>query len=155
MITPNDDKLTKEIVYTLFNRWIRQRPGLDINNYVSGWNDKNGWSAYRSEVRSISKDRRRALAALEDFESLPFDLEVLEYALSAYSGRLQLKSDESGRGFYINYCTGQYWPTEYRQAAASVLELYKWKMHRIIEARWESEGYYKPAPNKGYVKRED
>ncbi|RJQ46849.1 MAG: hypothetical protein C4534_02045 [Gaiellales bacterium] len=106
---------TKDEAYTVFDRWIRRRPGLD-------WRDKAGIAAYNSEVRAIGKQRIRALKALQDFARPwnEYSPELLiEASQRAYSGRLSF--DHKGQ---IEYTAGQYWPTEYRQAAAAVLELY-------------------------------
>lgn len=102
--------------------WIKQRPGLDPMNYGS---DANGRAAYRSEVRSIGKQRKEALDALEEARGYKPDAEALEDAFRcAFSGRL------SWNGSELRYSTGQYWPTEYRAAAAAVLNAYCSTMRR-------------------------
>lgn len=165
--------LNVDEVFTALETWIKQRPGLDINDYVSPgtYNTSYYWqgiSAYRSELRSIAKDRKRALSALDEARNLsPHKSELLADAFHrAYSGRLQwityrtyecwgckhewdqkvelststqrLSGEKSafcpkcGKKFSmgsqykgkLEYCTGQYWPTEYRKAAAAVLETY-------------------------------
>ena len=30
----------REAILDALSKWIRQRPGLDPRNYISGWNDK-------------------------------------------------------------------------------------------------------------------
>jgi hypothetical protein len=105
-------------IFSALETWIKQRPGLDARDYGGGM---DGWRAYRQELRQISKDRQRAMKALDEAKGLtPAMPNVLLDSFRAFSGRLEWKLDE-GR---LVYCTGQYWPTEYRKAAASVLERY-------------------------------
>jgi hypothetical protein len=106
-------------IFETFRKFINQRPGLDPRNYISGPGDRNGRQAYQQEARSIQKDGQRARAALKIAQAYPFNPEALIEATRAFSGRLKIEEDGS-----LDYCTGQYWPTEYRQAAATVLETY-------------------------------
>ena len=54
---------------------------------------------------------------------------LLAAAKSAYAGRLSLTTDDSG-AVAVSYCTGQYWPTEYRKAACAVLAAALWARKR-------------------------
>lgn len=111
---------TKDEAYQAFQKWINQRPGLDPRDYFSDWRDTVGRSAYNSDARMITKQRTRALAALMDFDLLSYDPAVMaEACRSAYSGRLTFNANGE-----LTYVAGQYWATEYRQAAAIVLESY-------------------------------
>lgn len=121
-----------------------QNSGLDYRNYGSR-------ASYLSEQRSISADFRRFADALaEAVREGVTDAEVIAEAPRAYSGRLEWNSVgvcpkcgeretglRTGRttcykclhqspdftpGNAWNYCTGQYFPTEYRKAAATLLE---------------------------------
>lgn len=130
--------------------FINKRPGLDWRDYG---NDANGRAAYRSEVRSIGKDKARAVAALADVRrSVTQDPALLADSFKrAFSGRLEWIPAKyiSGLGVgpternpdtghvtntpaHLKYCTGQYFPTEYRKAAASVLEMYK----SLLSQQW-------------------
>ena len=103
----------KERIITALGAWIRQRPGLEFGNY-------GDVSAYRSEMRCITRqlhDARTLLAAVSWRDSITAD--DLLAAARAYSGRLSIT--EKDGGVQIDYCTGQYWPTEYRAAACAVL----------------------------------
>jgi hypothetical protein len=127
--------------------WIKQRPGLEIGNYMSDWRDRDGLRAYRQEMRDIGKDRKRALTALREVRgSVIQDAGLLMKAFKgAFSGRLSLKMTECPDPlqegspiktlYELDYCTGQYWPTEYRKAAASVLEAYG----RALARKWAAE----------------
>ena len=109
------EQLTPDI-FNVFKKWIDQRPGLDPANY-----DR---SDYRSDSRKIQQDGARARASLRLATAYPFEAAaLLEACRSAFSGRLSLVF-EPGEGASIDYCTGQYWPTEYRAAAAVILERY-------------------------------
>lgn len=100
-----------------------QNSGLDPRNYDDGI---SGFHAARNESRSISADMRRfSLALAEAAVEGVTDADVIAEAPHAFGGRLEMKtpltaSDE--RGVRIDYTTGQYFPTEYRKAAATVLE---------------------------------
>ena len=92
-------------------QFVNQRPGLEFAEY-------GDVKLYRSEMREITNDRSDffelyALASRRlgnEFEA------KLTEALKTGSGRLTLK--ENGE---LKYCTGQYFPTEYRPAANRVL----------------------------------
>lgn len=115
-------------IFAAFTQWINQKPRLDFANY----GDRR---AYASEVRQITKDKHTATKALREAQSYPFNAEAMAQALrGSYSGRLSwvLKNPckcglehcpvhEVGA---FDYCTGQYWPTEYRKAAYAVLANY-------------------------------
>lgn len=91
-----------------------RRPGLDFANY-------GDISSYRKESREITAD-------LHDFRELfglassrvPDFAERLEKALTTSSGRLTLENGQ------IQYCTGQYFPTEYRPAASRAVANILW-----------------------------
>lgn len=101
--------------------WIRQRPGLDFANYGSV-------AAYRAESRSVTRDLRDAetlLAAVRRRSGI--DADALKAAFrGAYSGRLSWDGERGA----LSYCTGQYWPTEYRRAACAVLASALWAWAR-------------------------
>ena len=113
--------MNKEKLIEALHAWIRQRPGLEFCNYGE-------LSAYRSEMRSITKDRHHAEALLSYVaarDSITAEM-ILEASRSAFSGRLTIEALNDGEGFSINYCTGQYWPTEYRKAVCAVLSSAVW-----------------------------
>lgn len=116
--------MTKQQILEALRVWINQRPGLEFGNYGE-------MSAYRSELRSIAKDRRDALELLSAValrDSITAE-HLIEASKRAYSGRLTLEATDKG-GVRIAYCTGQYWPTEYRKAAAAVLAAALWEHRR-------------------------
>lgn len=110
----------KQTLIATLDRFIRQRPGLEFGNY-------GDVTSYRSEVRSIGKDLQHArvlLRAVEWRDSISAD-DILRAARGAFSGRLSIVETESGK-FTLDYCTGQYWPTEYRRAVCAVLSSALW-----------------------------
>lgn len=114
----------KQSLITALQRFVAQRPGLEFANY-------GDVSAYRSEMRSITKDRHHAeelLRAVSWRDSITAD-DILYAAKHAFSGRLAISEPETGR-FVLDYCTGQYWPTEYRRAVCSVLSSALWNYWR-------------------------
>ena len=98
--------------------FAHQRPGLEFGNYGNP-------AAYRAEVRAITAklhDARKLLRAVEMVGSI--SAADLKDGFSAYSGRL------SWDGQRLDYCTGQYWPTEYRCAVCAVLVRVLWEFFR-------------------------
>ena len=145
--------LTKQQILEALRRWINQRPGLEFGNYGE-------WNSYRSELRSITRDRRDALELLQAVtwrDSISAE-DLIAAFPRAFSGRLTLAEvyQVNGRGELhatlesakeqaakylpaiveiralakLSYCTGQYWPTEYRKAAAAVLSSVLWDYAR-------------------------
>lgn len=96
--------------------WVAQRPGLEFGNY-------GDWSAYRSEMRSIGKDLRHA-RKLIDYVAWHDSITAQMILDAAKSGRLSIKVE--GDNVEIDYCTGQYWPTEYRPAVCRLLSSVVW-----------------------------
>jgi len=98
-------------------RFANQKPGLDFQDY----GDRK---IYFAEMREITKDLHdfRELLNLS-FIRLGSNLEgkLTEY-LSKSSGRLTM----NGPAGELNYCTGQYFPTEYRPAACQALKSIIW-----------------------------
>jgi hypothetical protein len=106
----------KKTLCALLDAWIQQRPGLEFGNY-------GDWTAYRSEMRSITRDLHHARAMLryvEWHDSITADM-ILD---AAKSGRLSIKVE--GDKVSLDYCTGQYWPTEYRPAVCRLLSSAIW-----------------------------
>lgn len=120
----------KQSLIDALQRFVAQRPGLEFANY-------GDVSAYRSEMRSITKDRHHAeelLRAVSWRDSITAD-DILHAAKYAFSGRLSITEHDTypetdPRRFVLDYCTGQYWPTEYRRAVCSVLSSALWDYWR-------------------------
>jgi hypothetical protein len=113
----------KTQIIEALTRWIQKRPQLEYCNYGCP-------TAYRSESRSITRDlhhAREMLRAVSWRDSITAE-NLLEAARSSFSGRLSLVKTDSG--YAVDYCTGQYWPTEYRRAACAVLASALWDRFR-------------------------
>ena len=121
----------KQAILAALDKFVRQRAGLEFGNY-------GDVTSYRAEQRSITKDLHH-YRELERYvtwrDSITADM-LLEAARSAYSGRLTLLVDSFGTGdettwdIEVSYCTGQYFPTEYRRAACAVLASAIWAAMR-------------------------
>ena len=93
-------------------KFARQRPRLDT-------------AAYRAEVRAITAQLHDARRLLRAVEMLPVITAAdIKEGFGAFSGRL------SWDGQRLDYCTGQYWPTEYRAAVCAVLARVLWEFFR-------------------------
>jgi hypothetical protein len=107
----------KARIMAALDAWIRQRPGLDFGNYGDA-------RSYNAELRSIGRDLAEARTLLRAVETSGMPADCLREGFRAFSGRL------SWDGAKLTYCTGQYWPTEYRRAACAVLASALWMYHR-------------------------
>ena len=108
----------KQQIIDALRTFAHQRPGLEYGNYVDP-------VAYRAEMRAITKDLHQArelLRYVELRESITGD-DIIKASEGAFSGRLTI-------GPKIDYCTGQYWPTEYRKAVCAVMASAIWTWHR-------------------------
>ena len=115
---------TKEQIVSLLRAWIKQRPGLDYREYG------NSRECYMGDLNPIMQEKRDAERLLESVENSAMTAEELLNGFSAYSGRLQIVPDKKDGEFCLEYCTGQYWPTEYRAATCAVLASALWNYHR-------------------------
>lgn len=116
--------MQRENIIAALSRFTSQRPGLDFANYGDA-------RAYRSESASITRDlnhARELLAAVSWRDGISA-ADILAAARSAYSGRISIEETETG-GVRIGYCTGQYFPTEYRRAVCAVLASTLWDYWR-------------------------
>lgn len=119
-----DEKVMQAL--NALEKFINEKPELDPANYgCARWQTPDrkqwfeGYRAMQQEKRNISQDGTRARKALAEARNLPANWEALQDAFKqAFSGRLTYENGE------LDYCTGQYYPTEYRKAAATVLEHY-------------------------------
>ena len=108
----------KSKIVDALTKWVSQRPGLDYRNYGDP-------VAYRAEVRSISKDLQHARALINYVawhDSITAEM-ILKAADNG--GRLSFVVRDYGT-VTIDYCTGQYWPTEYRAAVCRLLSSVIW-----------------------------
>lgn len=143
----------KQAILDALDVFARQRSGIEFCNY-------GDVRSFRAEQRSITRDLHdyRELRRSVYAESLTADM-LLEAARSAFSGRLEFR-DISARHndgsvteiWKAYYCTGQYFPTEYRKAACAVLAsaLWNWTREHAMPAptqrrveswgKWDEQG---------------
>lgn len=103
---------------TALRAFICQRPGLEPGNYASA-------ADYRSELRDIARDRADALTLYDYVARQAIGLGP-EYLTPDGTSRLTWNG---ARGEW-EYTTGQYFPVEYRPAAARLLASALWQYWR-------------------------
>ena len=116
---------------TLF---ANQRPRLEWANYGDSFWMRRDHSKVARQLQDFRKLRAYVLGLHES--GVLMDSYIKEASQMAFSGRL--KFTESG----IQYCTGQYWSTEYRAAACAVLASAIWTHEREYLGRYETD-YWK------------
>lgn len=117
-------KATKQQLLEALRRFINQRSGIEFGNYQSGdW--KASRAAFMGDYRPIIKHGQHARQLLRAVELRDgIKAKDLIEATRAYSGRLQFQK-RNGQ-VIVDYTTGQYFPTEYRNAACAVLAMALW-----------------------------
>ncbi len=113
---------------TALGAFINQRSGIEAGNYFSSWRDSDGIKAFRQEQRDIARAGKHARALLNAVASRDISAADIASALrDSFSGRL------SWNGARLDYCTGQYFPTEYSAAACAGLSL-------ALRRYWRADG---------------
>jgi hypothetical protein len=107
--------MNKQAILSTLRKFARQRPGLEFGNY-------GDYKAYRSELRAITRDLSHASTLLAAVEWS--DIDAAAILRASNGGRLEITVD--GERVRIDYCTGQYWPVEYRKAVCRVLASALW-----------------------------
>jgi hypothetical protein len=130
---PGDDGARKARILAALTAFARQRPGFEPRCYGSR--------------ASYDGDRRKALRQLRDVERLAAavawrSVSAAELVQAARGGRLSITECDDG-AVRVDYCTGQYFPTEFRAGVARVLAgaLWDWtREHAMPEPRVTPEG---------------
>ena len=110
----------KDSIIAALHAFIRQRPGLEYGNYCDD-------ATYRSEMRGITRDLNHARQLLRQVE-LSFGITGADMRRTAAHSRLKIRNTDSG--IAVDYCTGQYFPTEYRRAVARFCAELLWAYRR-------------------------
>jgi hypothetical protein len=112
--------MDKSTIINALRAFIAQRPNLDPRNYGDD-------PSYRAEYRAILRDKHAAEALLRacEWRDGITAAHLIAATRAAWSGRLTIRDDGA-----IDYCTGQYWPTEYRRAVCAVLSSALWDYFR-------------------------
>jgi hypothetical protein len=116
--------MNKEFLIDALYVFINKRPQLEFNNY----GDRQ---SYMRESRAITKDLHHArtlLRALRLSDSITAE-DIISASRTAFSGRLTINVTNDGL-VNIDYCTGQYFPTEYRKAVAAICASTLWTFYR-------------------------
>jgi hypothetical protein len=137
--------MNRQAIIDSLYAFINQRPGLEPGNYIRDWRDTEGRRAYNQEARTITRDLQTARLLLRQVElrEISFPTEkIVEAARHSYSGRLSINVAENG-AVSIDYCAGQYFPTEYRKAVCALCASLLWESKRDdIPAAIENKGEY-------------
>jgi len=127
----------KQAIIAALRAFMNQRSGIEFGNY-------GDVKSFRAEQRSITKDLHQArelMRAVELSDSITAN-DLLVAAKGAFSGRLTITLKDhmlaapAGVEWKpelrasIDYCTGQYFPTEYRRAVCAVLASALWEHTR-------------------------
>jgi D-tyrosyl-tRNA(Tyr) deacylase len=126
----------KQAIIDALYIFVRQRSGMDWRNY-------GDVTSYRAEQRQITKDgaeAKRLIREVELHDSISAD-DIVSASRHAFSGRLSIVVHEGDR-VTIDYCTGQYFPTEYRKAVCAVMAnvLWNWVRDKCMLAPLTVEG---------------
>ena len=114
----------KQQIITALRAFVAQRSGMDYRNY-------GDVTSYRAEQRAIMRDGKEArelIRAIEWRDSITAD-DIIKASKSAFSGRLSIVECDDG-AVAVDYCAGQYFPTEYRKAVCAVCASILWDYMR-------------------------
>jgi len=117
-------RTTKQLIIDALYTFINKRPQLEFNNYGNR-------QSYMRESRAITKDRhhaRQLLFVLNSYNQITAE-DITRASEHAFSGRLSINVTDDGL-VSIDYCTGQYFPTEYRKAVAAICASALWTFYR-------------------------
>lgn len=121
-------ELTKLEVIDMLRHWMKQRAGLDIRDYGYARNAHElemVRKSYMQESRRITQQRKDAETMLTSIQFSSITADELKESFRAYSGRLELSEDGK-----LSYCTGQYFPTEYRAVVCAIASYALWDYYR-------------------------
>jgi hypothetical protein len=123
------NKPTKQTYLAALYAFTAQRSGINYQDY----GDRESFNGdYRPIIRHGAQ-ARKMLRAIELRDSITAQ-NLIDAANSAFSGRLQFV--EKGEKVGVDYCTGQYFATEYRKAVCAVCASVLWSY-------WRASGYSK------------
>jgi len=117
----NEKTLTKSEIVTMLIDWVNQKPGLSFADYGN-----DGRSAFFQDQRNILQAKKDFFVMLKVVNrNDDIKAEDIINGFSAYSGRLKVKQNSDNK-FYLDYTTGQYFPTEYRAVSCAILARVLW-----------------------------
>jgi hypothetical protein len=125
-MSTENSAIERNVILEALTKFARQRPGLEFGNYGTH-------AAYNAEMRAITRDLRDALVIMDAVRRSSIGADTLREAFKrGFSGRL------SWDGKRLDYCVGQYFPTEYRRAVAAVLASALWEHYRTTNSTGET-----------------
>ena len=105
---------------------LRQFAAKRPNRSFADYGDRTIYNRYS---REITRDLHHARELIRKVELSGIDADqIIKASRSAWSGRLTITPTESG--YQLDYCSGQYFPTEYRKAVCAVLAAALWDYYR-------------------------
>lgn len=129
---------SKPAVIAALRAFIAQRSGLDWRDYAG---DRASLMSDHRPILKHGRHARQLLRAVELTDTITAE-DLIEASKRAFSGRLTLKVRDDG-AVAVEYCTGQYFPTEYRNAACAVLASalwYYWRAHCMPAPKVDASG---------------
>ena len=115
---------TKHAILSALRSFVSQRSGLDCRNY----GDRDSLMGDYRPILRDGKTARRLLRQIELRDSITAE-NLAEACKRAFSGRVSLITRQDG-SVSVDYCTGQYFPTEYRAAVCAVCASVFWGYFR-------------------------
>lgn len=132
----------RDLILAALAAFVRSRPGFEPGSYGTR-------ADYARDVRHATQqlhDAQAMLSAIGWRQSI--DADALRAAFSAFSGRLTWRytpGEGTGRWGMVEYCTGQYYCTEFRAAVCAVLARALWNYWRTgLLATYEDGSAYAP-----------
>jgi hypothetical protein len=118
--TQNTQSPGKKALCAALVAFIAQRSGIEYANY----GERASFMADYRQILKAGRQARELLRFVEMRDSITAEM-LLEASDRAFSGRLQFKVRDDGK-VAVDYTTGQYFATEYRNAACAVLAATIW-----------------------------
>jgi len=115
---------SKSAILSALRAFVAQRSGLDCRNY----GDRDSLMGDYRPILRDGKNARLLLRQIELRESITAE-NLSEACKRAFSGRVALDVTPLGT-VCVNYCTGQYFATEYRAAVCAVCASVFWAYFR-------------------------
>jgi hypothetical protein len=129
-------KPTKQQLLSLINHLAYEPAGLDPRNY--GGDNTEGFREDKSRIALQLSDFKKIFIAVNNRDGLTED-HILFALDHSFSGRLSYEEKSKS----LTYCTGQYYPTEYRAACCAVLASALWSyMRDLMPADTDNKGQW-------------
>ena len=119
--TATEDRTARDLILDALLTYAQQRPALEFGNYANHNDPAEGRRSYFSECRRITSDLHQARQLLSAVRHSQITADELR---QCFTNRL------TWDGARLDYCTGQYWPVEYRPAVCRVLASALWAYYR-------------------------